>query len=105
MNHILPISTFLGSHCVKPPVPPSEHNLQLQWNSDYPPAHGETVLYICNAGADYNRFQDNFYAWNMSITCELNNTFSSEPNVQWPTCLNGSNQLMTFPPLLIKLIF
>ena len=76
---------------MKPPLPPSENKLVLQWNADYPPAHGETVLYLCNAGSDYNRFKDNFYQWNMTLTCEANNTFSSEPDVQWPTCVNGSN--------------
>ena len=74
---------------MKPPKPPSENALLLQWNADYPPAHDETVLYVCNAGPDYNRFQDNFYQWNMTLTCQPNNVFSSEPDVPWPTCLNG----------------
>ena len=82
-----------GSHCVKPPKPDSKHNLELKWNPDYPPAHGETVLYICSAGSKHNRFQDNFYQWNMTLTCQTDNVFSNEDNIQWPTCLNGNQSL------------
>ena len=87
--YLLLFTITAGSHCVKPPKPDSKYNLQLQWNKDYPPAHGETVLYICNAGTKWNRFENNFNQWNMTLTCEEKNVFSGEPNIQWPTCLDG----------------
>lgn len=74
---------------MNPPEPPSEHSLLLQWNSDYPPAHGETVMYVCNAGDKHNRFENSFNQWNMTLECLVDNQFKGEPNVSWPTCLNG----------------
>ena len=62
----------------------------LQWNSDYPPAHGETVMYVCDAGSKHNRFENNFNQWNMTLECLVDNQFKGEPNVSWPTCLNGN---------------
>ena len=78
-----------GSHCVDPPLPEADHKLLLQWNSNYPPAHGETVMYVCNAGNKFNRFEGNFYKWNMTLECLVDNKFQGEPNVSWPTCANG----------------
>ena len=77
------------SHCISPPDPPADKFLKKQFNSLAPPAHGESVMYICDAGPNYNRFVDNFNIWNFTITCSLNNTFEEEPDIQWPTCSDG----------------
>ena len=74
-----------GSHCVDPPAPPASSNLVLSWVSTNPPAHTETVLYKCNAGNSYNRFEDDFNRWNYSLTCRPNNTFSPP---SWPVCVD-----------------
>ena len=79
---------------MKPPQPPSEHKLLLQWNSDFPPAHGETVVYVCDAGNKHNRFESNFNKWNMTLECLVDNQFKDEPNVTWPTCINGINFIL-----------
>ena len=71
-----------------PPTPPSEHKLKLVWNSTYPPAHDQTVLYTCNAGSSYNRFENNFNLMSLTLTCLKENTFS---NVTWPTCVNSKS--------------
>ena len=76
---------------MSPPEPEPEHNLVLQWNSNYPPGHEETVMYVCDAGDKHNRFQENYNKWNMTLKCLENNIFQGEPNVSWPTCLNGNN--------------
>ena len=88
---ILVITLFLisGSHCVKPPTPDAKHNLKLVWNPSFPPAHDETVLYVCDAGNTYNRFESDFGRWNYTLTCKENNVFKEEPDVPWPTCVDG----------------
>ena len=87
------IYLFLSdSHCISPPDPPAEKFLQKQFNILSPPAHGESVMYVCDAGANYNRFVDDFNKWNYTITCTKNNTFVEKPNVPWPTCADGIKQ-------------
>ena len=81
--------SFIGSHCVNPPNPDPECNLKVQYNANAPPAHGENILYVCNAGSQYNRFESDFNRWNFSLTCQENNVFSEEPNVPWPTCVDS----------------
>ena len=78
-----------GSHCINPPIPDAQYNLRLNWNEDFPPAHNETVMYVCNAGTTWNRFESDFNKNNFTLTCQENNIFSEEPNVPWPTCLDG----------------
>ena len=29
----------------------------------------------------------------MTLTCQTDNVFSNEDNIQWPTCLNGNQSL------------
>ena len=78
---------FLDSHCINPPTPDSAHKLKLSWNSTYPPAHGETVTYVCDAGG-WNRFENNFGKTNLKLECLRNNTFA---DVVWPTCFNSKH--------------
>ena len=78
-----------GSHCVDPPAPDSAHRLKVMWNALYPPAHGETVMYVCDAGTTFNRFESDFNKWNYTLTCLENNVFSEEPEVAWPTCVDS----------------
>ena len=59
------------------------------WNALAPPAHGETVMYVCDAGTTYNRFESNFNKWNYTLTCQEKNVFSEEPDVPWPTCVDS----------------
>ena len=75
-----------GSHCVDPPTPPDSSKLKLSWVSTNPPAHDQTVLYKCDAGNSYNRFENDFNKWNYSLTCLQNNTFSTP---SWPVCVDG----------------
>ena len=48
-------------------------------------------MYVCNAGTSWNRFESDFNKNNFTLTCQENNTFSEEPNVSWPTCVNGND--------------
>ena len=80
---------FLGSHCIDPPDPDDQHKLKKLWNSLAPPAHGDTVMYVCDAGSNYNRLESDFNKWNYTLTCLENNIFEGEPNVPWPTCADG----------------
>ena len=80
---------YSDSHCISPPDPPAEKFLKKQFNILSPPAHGESVMYVCDAGANYNRFVSDFNKWNYTITCTKNNTFVEEPDVPWPTCADG----------------
>ena len=66
--------------------------MKKQFNILSPPAHGESVMYVCDAGANYNRFVENFNQWNYTITCTKNNSFVEEPEVPWPTCADGNEQ-------------
>ena len=43
-------------------------------------------MYVCNAGSKWNRFENNFNRWNLTLTCLEENKFSE---VDWPTCVNG----------------
>ena len=90
-----------GSHCVNPPTPESKYKLKLVWNSNYPPAHGQTVMYVCNAGNSWNRFENNFNKWNLTLTCLEDNKFAE---VEWPTCVNGkiSSKCLIFVPNCIQ---
>ena len=81
--------SFKGSHCVKPPTPDDVHKLKLQYNPAAPPAHGETIMYICDAGPNFNRFESDFNKWNYTLTCQENNVFTGEPDVPWPTCADS----------------
>ena len=74
---------------MNPPTPGPEFNLKVQYNANAPPAHGENILYVCNAGSQFNRFESDFNRWNYSLTCQENNVFSEEPNVPWPTCVDS----------------
>ena len=78
---------ILDSHCINPPTPDSAHKLKLSWNSTYPPAHGETVTYVCDAGG-WNRLENNFGRSNITLECLRNNTFA---DVVWPTCFNSKH--------------
>ena len=73
-----------------------EKFLKKQFNILSPPAHGESVMYVCDAGANYNRFVSDFNKWNYTITCTKNNTFVEEPDVPWPTCADGIKQKFFF---------
>ena len=91
------ISTFPGSHCVSPPQTGAAFEaskLKVQYNAAAPPAHNETVLYVCDAGPTFNRFESDFSRWNYSLTCLENNVFSEEPDVPWPTCVDSKNLWM-----------
>ena len=79
---------FLDSHCIDPPTPDSAHKLKLSWNSTYPPAHGENVTYVCDAGSSWNRFENNFGKNSLALDCLRNNTFE---DVEWPTCSNSKH--------------
>ena len=86
------ILTFiLGSHCVNPPTPDAQHKLKLVWNPIFPPAHNETILYVCDAGNTFNRFESNFGRWNYTLTCKENNVFREEPDIPWPTCVDSKS--------------
>ena len=74
------------THCINPPDPDAQHKLKLIWNPLAPPAHNDSILYICDAGSTYNRFETDFNQWNYSLTCMENNQFS-EPS--WPTCVDS----------------
>ena len=87
-----------GSHCVSPPSPDSKHKLKLVWNSNYPPAHGQTVTYVCNAGNKWNRFETDFNRNSLTLTCLEDNKFSE---VAWPTCVNGKLSHSFFRGFLI----
>ena len=78
---------ILDSHCVNPPTPDSAHKLKLSWNSTDPPAHGETVTYVCDAGG-WNRLENNFGRSNITLECLRNNTFA---DVVWPTCFRSKH--------------
>ena len=77
---------FAGSHCVDPPNPDDKHSLKLMWNKKYPPKHNETVMYVCDAGTTFNRFESDFSQYNLTLTCLLDNRFEE---VEWPTCADG----------------
>ena len=81
-----------GEKCVvTPPSPPSSSKMILvNYSSDNPPSHGETVQYQCNAGPDHNRFSHDYNLWQLSVSCLRDNKFD---NVSWPTCLNGQSIL------------
>ena len=51
------------------------------------------MLYVCNAGNSYNRFEGEFHKWNMTLECLADNQFRGEPNVSWPTCVNSKAEL------------
>ena len=80
----------LDLNCIDPPDPPVWSNMRLEWNATYPPSHNETVMYVCDAGDDWNRFESDFNQWNLTLTCLPDNQFTP---VEWPTCLNGINML------------
>ena len=91
------MSPFPGSHCVSPPQTGAAYEaskLKVQYNNATPPAHNETVLYVCDAGPTFNRFESDFSRWNYSLTCLENNVFSEEPDVSWPTCVDSKNLWM-----------
>ena len=77
---------FAGSHCVDPPSPDDKHSLKLMWNKKYPPKHNETVMYVCDAGTTFNRFESDFSQYNLTLTCLPDNRFEE---VEWPTCADG----------------
>ena len=79
---------IIDSHCVDPPTPDSSHKLKLVWNSTDPPAHGETVTYVCDAGDNWNRFENDFNKANLTLECLRDNMFD---DVEWPTCFNSKN--------------
>ena len=72
---------------MKPPEPPEDSKLLLEWNPNYPPAHGDTVFYKCNAGPNYNRYVSDFNKMNYTLTCKENNEFSAP---DWPTCIDSN---------------
>ena len=80
------VCIFAGSHCVDPPEPDDKHNLKLMWNKKYPPEHNETVMYVCDAGTTFNRFESDFSQSNLTLTCLPDNQFEE---VEWPTCADG----------------
>ena len=86
------VSTFKGSLCVDPPTPDSKHNLALSWNKNFPPTHDETIMYKCNAGQTYNRFESDFDKQNLTLKCLPDNKFEE---VDWPTCLDGKIHTVT----------
>ena len=90
-----------GSHCTNPPAPPAESNLLLFWNSEYPPAHNETVLYKCNAGKHHNRFIEDYMKDNYTLTCLQDNQFS-EP--EWPTCADCEYWIFSNEPFLFTFL-
>ena len=63
----------------------------VNYNSNSPPDHGESVLYMCNAGPDHNRFQHDYNLWFLWAQCLPGNKFS---NVSWPVCINGEERLI-----------
>ena len=77
---------LLGSHCITPPTPPSEHNLQLSWNQHSPPMHDQTITFNCNAGGPWNRFEHDFNQNSLTLKCLPDNKFET---IQWPTCKSG----------------
>ena len=89
----------VGSHCIDPPIPDDKHSLELVWNEKYPPKHNETVLYVCNAGTTWNRFQSDFSQDSISLTCLPENKFEE---VKWPTCIDGK---FVFNPLFHFYLF
>ena len=83
-------SSILGSHCINPPDPDAQYKLKKIWNPLAPPAHNDTVLYICDAGTNYNRLESDFNKWNYTLKCLENNVFEGEAaGVAWPTCADG----------------
>ena len=87
---------FAGSHCINPPTPPSEHNLELYgWKSTHPPAYqlqasdigpianNTKVTYRCKQDGIYNRFEDDFSKNKYQLDCLADNTFSTPA---WPNC-------------------
>ena len=94
LQYFLQYFNVIGSHCVKPPTPDAIHKLKLQYNPASPPAHGESVMYVCDAGQPHNRFESDFNKWNYSLTCLENNVFTQEPNVPWPTCADSKKQFI-----------
>ena len=56
------------------------------WNEKYPPKHKETVMYVCDAGTTYNRFESDFSQYNLTLACLPDNKFEE---VEWPTCVDG----------------
>ena len=95
------LNFILGSHCVSPPTPPSGSNLILlnynQWN---PPAHGDVIEYVCNAGG-HNRFESNFSKSSLEVECLPENQFAS---VTWPTCVSGELRLSKSAICKVKLM-
>ena len=85
-NHYNPQCS--GYNCVNPPPPPTASNLQLSWNSNNPPTHTDngTVMYVCNAGTTFNRFESDFDSWNLTLTCLPNNQFTT---TTWPKCADS----------------
>ena len=79
---------------MNPPIPDAQFKLKLAWNPSYPPTHNETVIYVCDAGSSYNRFETDFNQWNYTLTCLPDNVFSEEPNVPWPTCIDSKKKLL-----------
>ena len=77
---------LLGSHCITPPTPPPEHNLQLSWNKYSPPMHDQTITFNCNAGGPWNRFEHDFNQNSLTLKCLPDNKFET---IQWPTCKSG----------------
>ena len=58
-----------------------------QWN---PPAHGDVIEYVCNAGG-HNRFESDFSKSSLEVECLPENQFAS---VTWPTCVSGELRLI-----------
>ena len=97
--------SYPGSHCVSPPQTGAAFEaskLKVQYNAAAPPAHNETVLYVCDAGPTFNRFESDFGRWNYSLTCLENNVFSEEPDVPWPTCVDSKDP---WSPAVFSLYF
>ena len=86
---------------MSPPTPPSGSNLILlnynQWN---PPAHGDVIEYVCNAGG-HNRFESNFSKSSLEVECLPENQFAS---VTWPTCVSGELKLSKSAFCKVKLM-
>ena len=96
LSILLDNSFFAGSHCINPPTPPSEHNLELYgWKSTHPPAYqlqasdigpianNTKVTYRCKQDGIYNRFEDDFSKNKYQLDCLAENTFSTP---SWPNC-------------------
>lgn len=54
---------------MNPPIPGQEQNLEIVWNPDFPPVVGEKVKYVCSAGGQFNRREDNINLADYYLEC------------------------------------